>query len=41
MEKVIEKGTIEMTGCASVDIDQQGADKNREADPKLDEKEAT
>jgi hypothetical protein len=40
IEKVIEKGTIEVTGCASMEIDQQGADKNKEADPKLDVEEA-
>jgi hypothetical protein len=40
IEKVIEKGTIKMTGCASMDVDQQGAEKSREVDPKLDEEEA-
>jgi hypothetical protein len=40
IEKVIEKGTIEMTGCASMDVDQQDAEKSREVDSKLDEEEA-
>jgi hypothetical protein len=39
-EKIIEKGTIEMSGNASMEIDQQGANKSKDSDPKLDEEEA-
>jgi hypothetical protein len=40
IEKVIEEGTIEMTGSASMDVDQHGAGKSKEIDSKPDVEEA-
>jgi hypothetical protein len=39
IEKVIEEGTIELSGSASMDVHQHGAGKNKENESKLDEDE--